>query len=62
MALGVVDFVLMVSSSVSAAGIVYGAGLARSTLNRIEENEERSLKNRKVLRKEGIVSGEKQHG
>lgn len=52
----VVDFVMMVSSSVSAAGIIYGASQARAALNRIEENEERSLENREALRQEGIIS------
>lgn len=52
----VVDFVMMVSSSVSAAGIIYGASQARAALHRIEENEERSLENREALRQEGIIS------
>ena len=50
----ILQYVIALSSALTAAFVGYIARTAHGTLKTIEENEQRSTVNRKVLRREGM--------
>ncbi len=50
------DFVIALSSTVTATAVVVGVREIHQTRQTIEQNHERSRTNREILREEGLVA------
>ncbi len=49
------DFIVAVSSAVTATGVLVGVRELHQTRRTIEQNHERSRTNREILREEGLL-------
>lgn len=56
----VLQYVIAVSSVLTASGVIFIAKEAHQTHQTVYDNEERSLTNREVLQREGLVRLEEQ--
>lgn len=55
MSAALIQYVIAVSSALTALGVAYIAKTAHETHQTVYDNEERSVTNRQVLRREGLV-------